>query len=425
LEQRQVIVHYLLIKPQLNYFSRKLAKRHPVKQQSILFMTIDHNYVNLPYWFFGIFFQKRYFEYPFSPLMMRCRFSFTGQLWSQQIPIAEKALEQLRYYGTTTLKLPPGFGKTVLAAYLISQLEMLTLVTFHRVTLLEQWKNTFLQLTNAAIWSFRDSLPDRVNVILCMDGDLNHFPDEIAPCIGALVIDEAHAFCTPSHVSGLLKTHPRYIIALSATLERENDMHIMVQGLCGTHFVESQDYKPFQVIKINTGVEIDYPINRAGVPDWTKIVNEISQNEKRNNFIIELIRRNPGYKILVLTWRVNHARYLHGKLIELGEDCSILVGAMQSYTNARILIGSSSKIGTGFDEKMACPDYDGTRIQMLLLVGSTRSEAVLTQLVGRAFRSDFPIIVVFVDKGTIAERHWRIQKKWFLSKGGIISDYYL
>ena len=103
-----------------------------------------------------------------------------------------------------------------------------------------------------------------------------------------------------------------------------------------------------------------------------------------------------------------------------GEDRSLMIGSMKSYKNARALIGTIPKIGTGFDEATACADYDGKRLSWLLVGLSIKSDVILEQCVGRVMRAANPVVIVFVDNNPIAKKHWKAENKWFAKSGGTV-----
>jgi hypothetical protein len=51
-----------------------------------------------------------------------------------------------------------------------------------------------------------------------------------------------------------------------------------------------------------------------------------------------------------------------------------------------------------------------------------KSEILIEQVAGRAFRSDFPTIVHYVDDMRIAKNHWRIASKWCVNNHGVIRE---
>jgi hypothetical protein len=99
--------------------------------------------------------------------------------------------------------------------------------------------------------------------------------------------------------------------------------------------------------------------------------------------------------------------------MKLGKSVSMFAGSMINYKDARLLVGSIQKIGTGFDEESSAKEYTGTRFDLMILVGTTKSESLITQIAGRVLRSPIPpSIVVFVDNHKSVENHWKAIRSW-------------
>ena len=236
-------------------------------------------------------------------------------------------------------------------------------------------------------------------------------PQEVLDNCSVLMVDEAHLFCTEYRLRRLLAVQPRYLLLLTATRNKANGMEIMMNYLAGDHAVVKISTMPFTVWRYDTGIQPPIILNRQGKPDWNKMVDWIVNNDYRNRLIIEWALRNPTRKIAIMTTRVSHAERLHDLMQERGASVGLLCGNRRSYTACDIVIGTISKMGTGFDEKSACSDFDGRRINCLLLVVSTKQ---IEQPAGRAFRSSQPHIVHFVDRGGIFRRHMEECMRWYL-----------
>lgn len=352
--------------------------------------------------------------------------TFTGNLRDYQVDVEEKAWEQMKEYGSTTLGLYPGFGKTILGAKLASRTKLLTIILVTNTVLLGQWKKTFEDNTNAKdkIWIVGErNPPTKCSVIICMDGRVDHIPSELRDRCGVLIIDEAHQFCTPTRISPLLAFHPKYVIIESGSLEREDELEKIIYAIAGTHCILRESEKPFTVYKIITNITPERTKNRAGGVDFLKLQKAILYDEHRIKIIIGSVMLNLKYKILILTSLVDHTLSLHDKLDKLGVSCDFLCGGKKGYSDSNVLIGTMSKIGTGFDPANACPNYKGSPFDLLYLVSSIKKESMLVQNVGRCFRSDFPIIMHFVDNDTIYANHWYKCKKWYERRNGTILEY--
>lgn len=391
--------------PVQNYYSGRDSK------ESILFYKIDGPDILLPYYFAGILTNKSINSLREFPIT---NFSFTGTLRPNQEPVAEEAVDHLSSFGTTLLAVYPGFGKTVLGAFLSQWSKLKTLIFYHRSILGQQWLSTFTECTDAKVWLVDGpEEPDEpYDIVLCMDTQFYKLPKKVTQKIGCVIVDEAHAFCTPSRVECWLGCEPKYIISLTATPDRDDEMHSMRQAVCGLHGVFRINPNPFTIIRFITGIQIECQKNRQGTVDWNHLLNSLCDHEERNSYIIDFVKNNLEFKILILTWRKSHAKLLHSKLNSMGIKTAIMAGTTTTYSDSKVLVGTISKIGTGFDEKSACPDFGGERINLLLMVGSSKSENIIDQTVGRVFRSTDPYVVFFFDDVPTIKKHYYIFKKW-------------
>lgn len=411
-EQEKQIRKHLYMQPQSTGFFNK--KRFATSKDPILMWSLDkpNNQIILPYTFgnslMGYHINSKK-NYPPG------KYSFLSNLYPHQIPIINEAIEHLKMYGTTTLWVYPSCGKTVMASYLSSICEGLTLVIYP-ITMVEPgWIKTFEEFTDAKIWhnNGKNPIPKSCNVILTMDTQFYKIPKKILDMVSVLILDESHMFCVPSRIHCLLGVTPKYIISCSATLKRSDGMESIMHSVCGMHNIFLKSDKKFTVHKLLTGIKTPIEKNKNGDTDWPKLVRDLCENKTRNSIIIHLVEQHPDHKIMILTWNKNHAFYLSKQLNEKGITSDVLAGNKNIYKDSRVLVGTIGKIGTGFDEAMACPDWGGERSNMLILTGSTKSLAGLEQITGRVFRSDYPEIIDLVDDNRICKRHWTTRKKWY------------
>ncbi len=366
--------------------------------------------------------------------------NFTGTLRPGQLEIAEETVKALRSVGSTILKLPPGSGKTVLGAQAVSELKRKTVILVNRKHLIKQWLKVFVTMTTGSVALISANskgltkeillkVPDanittdlqEAQIVISMLGQWGKVPDSIHHSIGFMVLDEADMLCSPKMAPLLLLDHPQYILAESATPERQDDLHNVLYALCGSECVSRPIEKEFQVYKVNTGVPAERVPNAVGTTDWSHLIKSVLFNEKRDQLILEIVKSNPQYKILILSSMVEHVKLLHGK-IELEEKCDYLAGSKGEHFNSRVLIGTFGKVGVGYDESNCCADYDGEPINMLILVTSVKNEKKLEQFIGRVFRSELPVIIQLVDDDSILKSHWSKFKKWYQSVGGVVHD---
>jgi superfamily II DNA or RNA helicase len=339
------------------------------------------------------------------------------------------ATEQFLGTGSTSLFLHCGWGKTVAAAYLSSQISTKRLILHPRDVLGEQWYSTYRDLTDAKIWlvGSKHPIPNDPDVIICFYTQFHNIPVELLAQIGCLVLDEADRLCIPSCIKPLLGTSPQYVVACTATPDRLNDgMDRMFRAICGLHNVKEISVKPFDVYQLRTGITHPEEKDSNGVK-WSELLNVVGKNQQRNRFIVNLVLTNLDRKFMLLTDRVEHAETLFQmfKDVNVQGGVDILVGRKKKYNNSRVLIGGYKKAGIGFDEKAACSDFDGIRVNALILCTSAKDPSKVEQAVGRVFRSDNPIIFDLVDSNKCLLRHWGERKKWYLSRNGQIHDHHL
>jgi len=430
-QYRSKIREDLCLQPNETFFNK--SNRYSTSKDPILFYQVDERQdkLILPYMYANILAQQNINSMLEKPVK---EYNFIGGLRDKQIKPMEEASQQLLGTGTTILGLPPGFGKTVCSAYLSSLCKGVTLVFYTRESLQKQWLKTFTDFTDADVWivgsshiynqtvdkrsttlkieSYDKYVPD---IILCMKQSVHKIPPPMLNMITTLVIDEAHQFCTQDSVIPLLATTPKYVIACSATLDTRSDgMQSMIHHMCGEdNIVKRFETKQFTVYKFETGVKVPIPKNARGKTDWSGLVKALTTHPQRNAYIVELVEKNPNHKIIILTWTKHHVEVLKTVLEDRGNDVDFYYGNRKSYSDSRILIGTVSKIGTGFDEANACPDYKGTPSNMLIICGSTKNVGTLEQNVGRVFRAEEPVIFHLVDDMVIIKKHWRICLKWY------------
>lgn len=353
-------------------------------------------------------------------------------LYDYQLEIYNTAIEHLNNFNTTTLYIYTGSGKTRLCVCLTANMGYNTIILVSNIDIAQQWVNNYNKLTNMKTYlvEANKTIPENTNVIVCMDGRIQHISQDIINKCGVLVVDEAHTFCTNLRIQAILKIQPKYIIMATATLNRQDGLHKALHMIVGEHNIYRKSTKKFTVYKYHTGINVPIKYTYKKEPDFNALVNDLCFNVERNKIILKLIMDNPTFKILVMTRRVDHVKILYNVLKNNGQNVECMYGNKKKYTESRILIASVSKIGTGFDEESRCSDFSGININMLILVSTIKDVSLFEQVCGRVFRSQYPYIVHLVDDVDIIKySHWNIAKKWYISRNGIIeniySDYYI
>lgn len=342
---------------------------------------------------------------------------FRGELRDHQSALTETMLTHLRSSGTTTMNVYPGAGKTIMGIYLTIALKKVTIVMITLVALIKSWKTTVERFTNLKLWIVGEGeCPSDVDVLICMDERIHKIPKEIRMKIGTVIIDEAHLFCVPSRRTKWLAFEPHYLIIETATLKRpEDNMERMAYACAGLWGVTLRSSKEFIVHGIKTGLKGERQSNKIGGVDFTHLLQTILYRDEMNGFIRDIVNKHSKERILILTKEKDHVDKISMFLQEIGRTSSKYYGSLKKYPHSDILIGTPSKMGTGFDEATFDDDFKGDPVNVLILTSTIKKFSTLEQNVGRVLRADAPIVYVFIHDDNIFNGHWYLMR-WYFSE---------
>lgn len=417
-EQIGKIKTFLFFQPKEQFHNKGGNQKFYIQQETkdpVFFYLADQTNFFLPYAFASVLlgYQPNIkINYHHLPPNVE----FKGTLRDYQINVVNEAIIHLNNYGTTLLNLYTGAGKTIIGAYLSVIYRHYICVLIPRTILASQWKKTFQDFTSGIItWIVGEEPcpPVFPHVTICMDTRVSQLPLDYRSKIGMLIVDEGHMMCTPGKVGSLLSFYPRYIIYETASPERPDDLHQMINVQVGNHSIILKCPKNVQIYKMNTGIEFPVVKNRRDEMDWNKMVESIVSNEARNKMIVSLCQQNVNEKILVFSRLKKHVMLLHSMLEANGVETDWMCGNKENYKDSRVLVATIDKLGTGFDEQNSCPDFSGMRITMVILTVSVKGMIPVTQLFGRGLRSDFPKFIDLVDVNPVFKRHYRERKNYY------------
>jgi superfamily II DNA or RNA helicase len=176
-------------------------------------------------------------------------------------------------------------------------------------------------------------------------------------------------------------------------------------------------YRKHLVHKITTNISPAVDYDKNGTVNWNSIIESISNNDSRNNMIVDIIKTFGDRNFLVLCKRTSQARYIHEKLLQEGELSTLYIESCKSFDkSARILVGTIKKLGVGFD----FPKLDA-------LIPAIDLESYFIQYLGRVFRSPEgvdPIVFDFLDVNPILKKHYKTREKVYKESGGEIRDFF-
>lgn len=422
-------------------------KSKGIQPKSIVMMTKDEtgNFFMVPYRVardFGYQQENPYWRQIIFPIKLldgtnRYLPEFTGTFRDYQTEIIPEIIECLQKNNSVIIGLPPGWGKTIIAAYLIWMIGLLPIVIIKQTKVYTGWQKTFQKvLPSAKIWCVGDKItnsslksPKTFNdfdIILCMNERLNKIPQEIKKQVGVLIIDETHTIATQTQKMTFLGFQPKYIIFETATLKASSfwKMATIVSGEEGVFRISKTPYN-FYVVK--TGIKGEEEKDKTGRLIPSSVKKSLISNKLRQNIIQCIIYNHIRYrKFICLQTLVNEIDENIQSFNNLGITCDTLWGSKNTYTQSMVLFGTYGKISTGFDEENACDNYWTIPIKSDtgLFINSVLSPWLLIQSMGRCMRTlnETPAFIFLLDDNNNVKNHLN-KNKWLIElTNGVIVD---
>ena len=131
------------------------------------------------------------------------------------------------------------FGKTVVAAYLIAQRKVNTLVVVHRRQLLDQWVEALSQFLGIApkeigqIGGGKHKPTEKIDVAMIQSLSQKGVVDDIVGNYGYLIVDECHHISAVSFEQVVRQSKAKYLTGLSATVARKDGHQPIIFMQCG------------------------------------------------------------------------------------------------------------------------------------------------------------------------------------------------
>jgi superfamily II DNA or RNA helicase len=274
------------------------------------------------------------------------------KLRPQQVDV----FNSLMQYDYALLIAPPGFGKTAVAAALITSRSVKTLILVNKTALIDQWKErlmSYFSIDGKAIGILgkgKKSLNGSLDVATLQS--LKNRPELIEE-YSQIIIDEAHHIPAVSFEIPLKRFKGKYVVGLSATPKRKDGMEAIMRLQCGeiVHEIKRSTTKRHQLKMVPTQYE-------TLLNHFSMILSELSEDHERNQLIVNEIKTLKHRKVLVLSERIEHLNHLWHRLRLDNIDALLLYGAMGTKmkreqfaqtSEASIILSTSSYIGEGID----------------------------------------------------------------------------
>ena len=339
----------------------------------------------------------------------KTKLEFSGNVRENQLIPIQKFLSSCNIGGKYTtesllhfsyggiISLPCGWGKTVIGLYIAVRLEVKTLIIVHKEFLVNQWKERIEQfIPNAKIGTIQQNKMDVIgkDIVIGMlqSISLKDYPEWIFDDFGLTIVDECHHISSEVFSRALPKISSRYTLALSATPKRKDRLECVMEWYLGPYIyiVQQQNTKQVRVNMIyyynNNALYSGMEYLPNGKPCIARMTNNITEFNRRNQLILEILRRSvqPSEShILALSDRREHLRYLHDSLEERKtSSVGYYVGGMKE----KELKESEGKKIMLSTYTMSSEALDVSTLNTLILMTSHSGGSVHTQSCGRILR---------------------------------------
>ena len=328
--------------------------------------------------------------------------TFQGELRTEQKLAAEAMLK----HDTGVLAATTAFGKTVVAAWLIAQRGVNTLVLVHRRQLLDQWIErlaTFLDLPAKSIGRIgggRNKPTGLLDVAVIQSLVRKDVVNDCVAEYGQVIVDECHHLSAHSFEQVVRRAKARFVLGLSATVTRKDGHHPIIFMQCGSvrHRVDARAQaaaRPFEhtVIVRPTAFQTGSTTGTDKRIEFQSLYQLLVDDETRNRAICEEVVQavRDGRSPLILTERNEHLDRFESVLSASVPHVVVLRGGMgkkQRRAEAerlaaipreegRVILATGKYIGEGFDDP---------RLDTLFLTLPVSWRGTIAQYVGRLHR---------------------------------------
>lgn len=341
---------------------------------------------------------------------------FAGTLRKEQLELRSEAISHLNTKGSVVISGYCGFGKTCCSIEIASATKLKTLILVNKVILMNQWEESIKKFCPSAVVQLikpKNTINKDADFCIINAQNIEKFGRNAFSHIGTCIVDECHLIMAERLSKCMQYIIPRYLIGLSATPFRPDGLNVLLDLYFGRQKVIRNLYRKHTVYKVDTKFKpVVKKVPTTGKLDWNAVLESQATNMDRNELIIKIIQKFQDRTFLVLVKRISQGEYLLERLKEVGVSVTSLLGSQQEFdTEARVLIGTNSKIGTGFDH---------CKLNTLLLAADV--EEYYIQYMGRVFRTKEgePIIFDLVDKNPILEKHFNTRRNVYNNAGGVV-----
>lgn len=319
---------------------------------------------------------------------------------------------------------------TSIGLNVITRLKKKTIVIVHKEFLMNQWIERIQQfLPTARIGKIQGQVIDIENkdIVLCMLQSLamKDYPSTMFDSFGFMVIDEVHHISSEVFSNSLFKIVTRYILGLSATMNRKDGTSFVFKMFLGDVVFKGKREEKLAVevraieYKANDD-EFNHVITDfRGNTSYSSMITKLCDYNHRSEFIlrvlVDLLRENEKQQIMILAHNKNLLKYLFDAIKHRNiADSSVgyYVGGMKETAlketeTKKIVIATYAMASEGLDIK--------TLTTLIMATPKTDIE----QSVGRILREKNeigPLVVDIIDSHDPFKNQWKKRKAFYMKE---------
>ncbi|MCO6439575.1 MAG: DEAD/DEAH box helicase [Nitrococcus mobilis] len=326
-------------------------------------------------------------------------FVFKGDLTALQ----KRTADALLLEDMGILVAPPGFGKTVLGAYVVAKRRCSTLVLVHRQPLMDQWVaqlSLFLGINEKDVGRLgggRKRPNGRLDVATFQSLVRKERVADVVAEYGQVIVDECHHVPAVSFERVLSEVKARYVTGLTATPRRRDGHHPILEMQLGpprstvSSRVQAAN-RPFRhrLVIRETAFRLPDGWRDVGIQE---IYRALAADEARNELILNdvITAIEAGRRPLVLTERKDQLAFLAERLSGFVRRLVVCQGGMGAEKRKevnrqlsaipddqeRLVLATGRYVGEGLDDP---------RLDTLFLTMPVAWKGTVTQYAGRLHR---------------------------------------
>ena len=338
---------------------------------------------------------------------------FKGVLRAEQTPAAEALLS----HETGVLSATTAFGKTVIAANLIAQRKVNTLVLVHTQALLNQWKTSlseFLVINETLpelpkkrgrkkersvigqLGGTKKTVSGIVDIAIIQSLISGDDVKELVKEYGMVIVDECHHVSAVSFERVLKEVNAKYVYGLTATPTRQDGHQPIIHMQCGPirYLVDAKEQaekRAFEHYLLPRFTTYRSAVTDKGI---AAIYKDLSENEIRNDHIVKDVVKvlGNGRTPIILTERREHVLLLADKLANHCQNVITLYGISSAKLRRETMeklqaIPADEPLAIIATGKYVGEGFDYPRLDTLFFVLPIAWKGKVAQYAGRLHRN--------------------------------------